>query len=186
VSCRRLRASFRDMAALKLAACRAARRACCQYDTSNPVNNASTGRTVASLGIGQSATAKFSIRTSARWLTVQEPAPIVAITEGRVPRRLGGPDSSGFSPMARRRATKASGKTVSAAARALRTKAKDGKAVGTLAERLAVLERERDALKGELEQSKSRVRLLEETHAKVRDRLAWALDSLHNLLEGKG
>ena len=88
--------------------------------------------------------------------------------------------------MARRRATKASGKTVSAAARALRTKAKDGKAVGTLAERLAVLERERDALKGELEQSKSRVRLLEETHAKVRDRLAWALDSLHNLLDGKG
>ena len=54
--------------------------------------------------------------------------------------------------MARRRATKASGKTVSAAARALRAKAKDGPAVGTLAERLAVVERERDALKEELEQ----------------------------------
>ena len=88
--------------------------------------------------------------------------------------------------MARRRATKASGKTVSAAARAARVKAKDGAAVGTLAERLAAVERERNALKEELERSRSRVRLLEETHAKVRDRIAWALDSLHNILEGKG
>ena len=103
-----------------------------------------------------------------------------------MPQALAALDSSGYSPMARRRATKASGKTVSAAARALRTKAKDGKAVGTLAERLAALERERNALQEELERSQSRVRLLEETHAKVRDRIAWALDSLHNILEGKG
>lgn len=88
--------------------------------------------------------------------------------------------------MARRRASKASGKTVSAAARALRTKAKEGKAVGSLAERLAAVERERNELRGELERATSRVRQLEDTHAKVRDRLAWALDSLHNLLEGKG
>jgi predicted nucleic acid-binding Zn-ribbon protein len=88
--------------------------------------------------------------------------------------------------MARRRATKVSGKTVSAAARALRTKAKEGKAAGSLAERFAMLERERNALKEELERATSRVRQLEDTHAKVRDRLAWALDSLHNLLEGKG
>jgi septal ring factor EnvC (AmiA/AmiB activator) len=88
--------------------------------------------------------------------------------------------------MARRRATKASGKTVSAAARALRTKAKEGKVVGTSAERLAALERERKSLKEELDRATSRVRQLEETHAKVRDRLAWALDSLHSLLQGKG
>ena len=88
--------------------------------------------------------------------------------------------------MARRRATKASGKSASAAAGAPRLKAKGGPAVGTLAARLAAAERERNALKEELERSRSRVRLLEESHAKVRDRIAWALDSLHNILEGKG
>jgi hypothetical protein len=31
-----------------------------------------------------------------------------------------------------------------------------------------------------------RQRRLEETQAQVRDRIAWALDSLHNILEGKG
>ena len=56
---------------------------------------------------------------------------------------------------------------------------------GALAERLTALERERDALQEELERSRMRVRLLEETHAKVRDRIAWALDSLHGILDGK-
>ena len=102
-----------------------------------------------------------------------------------MPQALAALESSGYSPMARRRATKASGKSASAAARP-RVKAKDGSAVGTLAERLAAVERERNALKEELERSRTRVRLLEETHAKVRDRIAWALDSLHNILEGKG
>ncbi len=89
--------------------------------------------------------------------------------------------------MARRRATKAGGKTVSSAARVPRAKtAKDGATVGTLAERLAAVERERDALKEELERSRTRIRTLEESHAKVRDRIAWSLDSLHNILEGKG
>jgi hypothetical protein len=54
------------------------------------------------------------------------------------------------------------------------------------AERLAALERERDLLQQELERSRLRVRLLEETHTKVCDRIAWALDSLHNILDGKG
>ena len=117
---------------------------------------------------------------------MQVPAPIVGATEGRAPQTSAALNSSGFSPMARRRATKASGKSVSAAARAPRVKAKDGPAGGTLAERLAAVERERDALKEELERSKSRVRLLEETQRQVRDRIAWALDSLHNILEGKG
>ena len=88
--------------------------------------------------------------------------------------------------MARRRATKASGKSVPSTARAPRVKAKGGPARGALADRLALVERERDALKDELERSKSRLRLLEETQSQVRDRIAWALDSLHSVLEGKG
>jgi hypothetical protein len=88
--------------------------------------------------------------------------------------------------MARRRATKAGGKSVPAAARAPRVKAKGRPAGGTLADRLALVERERDALKAELERSRSRLRLLEETQSQVHDRIAWALDSLHTILEGKG
>jgi hypothetical protein len=67
-----------------------------------------------------------------------------------------------------------------------RAKGKSRSSTDAWAERLATLERERDLLQQELERSRSRVRLLEETHAKVRDRIAWALDSLHNILEGKG
>ena len=88
--------------------------------------------------------------------------------------------------MARRRATNASGKTVSAPARAPRVKAKGLPAGGALADRLAAVERERDDLRAELERSKSRLRLLEQTQAQVRDRIAWALDSLHSILAGKG
>jgi hypothetical protein len=87
--------------------------------------------------------------------------------------------------MARRGAINASGKSVSAPARAPRVKAKGGLAGGTLAARLAAVERERDSLKDELERSKSRLRLLEETQSQVRDRIAWALDSLHSILKGK-
>jgi hypothetical protein len=88
--------------------------------------------------------------------------------------------------MARRRATKATGKPVPAAARAPRVKAGSGAAGGTLADRLAAVERERDALKDELERSRSRLRLLEETQSQVRDRIGWALDSLQSILQGKG
>jgi hypothetical protein len=127
-----------------------------------------------------------TVASLARWLTVQVPTPIVGATEGRAPQALAVLKSSGFPPMARRPATKASGKSASAAAGAPRSKAKGGPAVGTLGERLAAVERERNALQEELELSRSRVRQLEESHAKVRDRIAWALDSLHNILEGKG
>ena len=65
--------------------------------------------------------------------------------------------------MARRRATNASGKSVSASARAPRVKPKNGPPGGALTDRLAAVERERDALKDELEHSRSRLRLLEET-----------------------
>ena len=95
-------------------------------------------------------------------------------------------ESSGFSPMARRRASKASGKSVSAAARTPRAKSGACSSADALSERLAAVERERDTLQQELEGARLRVRLLEETHAKVRDRIAWALDSLHSILDGKG
>jgi hypothetical protein len=55
-----------------------------------------------------------------------------------------------------------------------------------LRQRIAVLERERDTLRAELEGAQARVRTLEKTQAHVRDRLAWALDTLHTILQGKG
>ena len=53
-------------------------------------------------------------------------------------------------------------------------------------DRLSALERERDALRADLQRAEARVRELEKTQAQVRDRIAWALDSLHNILDGKG
>jgi uncharacterized protein (DUF3084 family) len=93
--------------------------------------------------------------------------------------------------MAPRRAAKARSKSAPAAARPARIKATSGKqrvgpGNGNLRERLAAVECERDQLKEELERFKARQRRLEETQAQVRDRIAWALDSLHNILEGKG
>jgi chromosome segregation ATPase len=87
--------------------------------------------------------------------------------------------------MAGRQAAKAGGKAAPVAARGARAKAK-GTVGGTLAERLAAIERERNALKDELERTNARVRQLEETNAKVRDRIAWALDTLHGILERRG
>jgi chromosome segregation ATPase len=88
-------------------------------------------------------------------------------------------------PMAGRHATKASGKSASVAARTPRAKAKAGLLANTLTERLAALERERNALRDELERTQQRVRQLEEAQARVRDRVAWALDTLRNILERK-
>jgi hypothetical protein len=93
--------------------------------------------------------------------------------------------------MAPRRAAKARSKSAPVVARPARGKAPSGKqagaaANGSLRERLAAVECERDALKEELERFKARQRRLEETHSQVRDRIAWALDSLHNILDGKG
>jgi uncharacterized protein (DUF3084 family) len=87
--------------------------------------------------------------------------------------------------MAGRHAAKASGKAAPVAARVPRAKVKDGLVIGTLSERLAAVERERNALKEELERTRSRVRQLEDANAQVRDRVAWALDSLQNILERK-
>jgi hypothetical protein len=100
-------------------------------------------------------------------------------------------DNSGFTAMAPRRAAKARSKPAPAAARPVRVKAPSNKPTGgscngNLRERLAALECERDQLREEVESFKARQRQLEETQAQVRDRISWALDSLHNILEGKG
>ena len=56
---------------------------------------------------------------------------------------------------------------------------------GALRERLAAVERECDALRAEIEHFKASQRQLEEAQARVRDRIAWALDSLHSILDSK-
>jgi uncharacterized coiled-coil DUF342 family protein len=53
---------------------------------------------------------------------------------------------------------------------------------GTLQQRLAAAERERDALRAELKRMTAHVRRLDETNAQVRDRISWALDSLQSIL----
>ena len=86
--------------------------------------------------------------------------------------------------MARRRAGKAEPKGVASGGR--RNKGGAPEAEGALLERLAAVERERDALLAALTLEQERRRRLEEVHATARDRIAWALDSLQNILEAKG
>lgn len=90
--------------------------------------------------------------------------------------------------MARRQAQGAERKRASVREQSLQARAKSKPVPpdGALKERLAALERERDALLADLQRAEARVRSLEKVHAQVRDRIAWALDSLHNVLEGKG
>lgn len=92
--------------------------------------------------------------------------------------------------MARRGAAKASGKSAIAAARPVHAKAPAGKTKaagtnGSLQQRLAIAERECIALREELERTRARQRQLEETNAHVCNRIAWALDSLRDILDGK-
>ena len=87
--------------------------------------------------------------------------------------------------MARRHAGKASSRTALARDRGRRSKAKAVSPESSLKERLAALERERDALRAALEREQARARKLEEVNAAARDRIAWALDSLQNILETK-
>ena len=87
---------------------------------------------------------------------------------------------------ASRRAQKARTKIAPAREDAQRGKTKNSGAADPLKVRLAALERERDALRADLQRAEARVRDLEKTQAQVRDRIAWALDSLHNILDGKG
>jgi hypothetical protein len=85
--------------------------------------------------------------------------------------------------MARRRAGKAKPKSVAAGGQ--RGKGTALAAEGGLEARLAAIERERDGLRAALEAEEARRRRLEEVHAAVRDRIAWALDSLQSVLDPK-
>jgi len=87
--------------------------------------------------------------------------------------------------MARRYAGKASPRTTAARARGGRGKPKAAASESVLRERLLALERERDALRAALEREQERTRKLEEVQAAARDRIAWALESLQNILERK-
>jgi hypothetical protein len=57
---------------------------------------------------------------------------------------------------------------------------------GNLRERVRILEEERDGLLLGLHRAEARIQSLEKTQAHVRDRIAWALDSLLTVLGGKG
>ncbi len=52
--------------------------------------------------------------------------------------------------------------------------------------RLALMEKERDALAAEVQSLQQRCRQLEEATAHVRNRLAWAIDSVESVLQNKG
>ena len=53
----------------------------------------------------------------------------------------------------------------------------------TLEQRLAKVEAERDILKAALTTSQAEIKTLTERQAELANRIAWALDSLHSLLE---
>ena len=81
--------------------------------------------------------------------------------------------------MARHR-DKARTKAVPASAQILRGAGEEGGA--TLQLSLAALARERDALKCELARCEARVAELEVAQAQARERIAWALEALQNIL----
>jgi hypothetical protein len=87
--------------------------------------------------------------------------------------------------MTPRRGDAASRKAAAARTQSERNKTKAPKPLAAV-DKLTVLERERDALRLELERSEARVEALEKAQSHVRDRIAWALDSLQNILQGKG
>lgn len=58
-----------------------------------------------------------------------------------------------------------------------------GDAVARLETRALAAERERDALKAELEMARGRIAELERSRGQMADRIDWVIDSLHNLLE---
>lgn len=64
--------------------------------------------------------------------------------------------------------------------------ARDARGSGALDVRLQTLERERDALLAQVAELQQRCRVLEDSQAHVRNRLAWAIDSIESVLQGKG
>lgn len=90
--------------------------------------------------------------------------------------------------MARRYAGKTSSRNAVVRDRGRHSKTKAAATVtaeSTLKERLTALERERDALRDALAKESSRVRELEQLNAQARDRISWALDALHSILQPK-
>jgi hypothetical protein len=87
--------------------------------------------------------------------------------------------------MARRSVGKANPSTAGVRARDRHGKTETAGSESSLKDRLRALERERDALRTAFEREQVRVRKLEEANASARDRVAWALDSLQNILEGR-
>lgn len=69
------------------------------------------------------------------------------------------------------------------AARPAETTASTSDVVQRLEARTKALERERDALKAELELARARVAVLEESRSQAVNRIDWVIDSLHNLSE---
>lgn len=57
------------------------------------------------------------------------------------------------------------------------------RAAGPVADAVTRLEHERDQLKRELEAAQQRIAELEAARAQVLDRIDWAIDSLHNVIE---
>jgi hypothetical protein len=92
-------------------------------------------------------------------------------------------DTERVPAMARHR-DKARTKAVPAGTRALRGR-EEIEGSGTLQLELAAMARERDALKCELQRCEARVQQLEDAQAQVRERIAWALDTLQNILAGR-
>jgi predicted RNase H-like nuclease (RuvC/YqgF family) len=87
--------------------------------------------------------------------------------------------------MARRSVGKANPRTAGGRPRDRHGKTEAAASEGSLKEQLRALERERDALRAAVEREQKRVRKLEEANASARDRVAWALDSLQNILDSR-
>jgi hypothetical protein len=85
-----------------------------------------------------------------------------------------------------RHGDKARTKAVPASARALGGEGERDEGAATLQVKLAAMARERDALRCELARCEARVAQLEVAQAKARERIAWALEALQNILAGRG
>lgn len=87
--------------------------------------------------------------------------------------------------MARRSVGKANPRAAGVRARDRHGKTEVAGSESSLKDRLRAAERERDALRATIERERVRIRKLEEANASARDRVAWALDSLQNVLDGR-
>ena len=113
----------------------------------------------------------------------------------RLRRWVGGPTVGAYGEsgsqaanMARRQREREAGgpakAPVKASARVSPPRAVETPAAG-LEAKLKAVERDRDAIKAALAVAETRIKDLENHQSDVANRIAWALDSLHNLLEEK-